>query len=242
MLKTAIITGIAGQDGAYLADFLLKKKYRIIGVGRSLKKSDLKGLEYFGIKKRLNLIKGDITSAVLIKKLLLKYRPQEFYNLAGQSSVAKSWADPDGTFKVNSWAVFQMLRLICQYSPRTRFFECSSAEIFGNAKGVKTENNFCFKPLNPYGVSKLAAHRGVQNFRVQFGLFACNGILFNHESPLKADFAVSKKIAKGVAAVSLGLVDKITLGNINVRRDWGFAGDFVKAMWMILQQKNLKIL
>lgn len=237
-MKRALITGITGQDGAYLAKFLLAKKYRVIGIDASLAKKNLYRLDYFGITPKLTLIKGDVLDAHVIKRILIKYQPVEFYNLAGQSSVARSWEIPEETFKINAAAVLQMLQLIRRYSLWTRFFQCSSAEIFGQAKFPVTENYAEFTPVNPYGVSKLIAHMAVKSFREHYGLFAVNGVLFNHESPLKAEFAVTKKIAKGAVEIAAGSLRQLRLGDLAVSRDWGFAGDFVKAMWLMLQQKK----
>lgn len=238
MGKTAVITGISGQDGAFLADLLLKKSYKIVGVAPVIFNKELWRLENFGIRDKLILIRGDITNNDLIEGVLKRYKPDEFYNLAGQSSVGKSWENPKLTFKINGKAVAEILKRIKKYSPRTRFFQCSSAEIYGNSRKVITEKSSGFKPVNPYGKSKLFAHLAVQKFREKEGLFACNGILFNHESPFKNDFTVSKKIVRGVVRIVAGLDKKIVLGNLNTKRDWGYAGDFVRVMWLMLQQKK----
>lgn len=235
MKRVALVTGITGQDGAYLANFLLRKKYQVIGIASGVADKNLQRLKYFNIHDQVTLLAGDVADKNFIKKLLKKYHPQEFYNLAGQSSVAKSWLDPSGTFHSNACAVVAILESIQKYSPKTRFFQCSSAEIYGNSARVITENLRQFNPLNPYGVSKLAAHLAVENFRQQYGLYAVNGVLFNHESPLRQDFMVAKKIASGVAKIVKGAQKKIVLGDIKVYRDWGFAGEFVEAMWLVLQ-------
>lgn len=233
--KIAIITGIDGQDGAFLSDLLLKKNYRVIGIALSMRKERMAKLEYFGIADKVDIITGSISDVGLMKKILKERKPDEIYNLAGQSSVAGSWEDPTGTFETNASAVIQMLDLIRVVSPQSHFLQCSSAEIYGEAHRVITDNHIKYDPLNPYGISKLAAHLGVKNFRDQYGLFACNAILFNHESPLRADCTATKKIAGGVVKIALGLESKIKLGNLDVNRDWGYAGDFVKAMWLMSQ-------
>lgn len=238
MRDIAIITGISGQDGAFLADLLFKKNYKIVGLAPVITNKELWRLEYLGVKDKLIIIRGDVTDNNLIGRLLKRYQPDEFYNLAGQSSVAKSWEEQELTFKINSISVVNILRLIKKYSPHTKFFQCSSAEMYGDSREVITENGLRFKPLNPYGKSKLLAYLAVKKFREEHGLFACNGILFNHESPFKNDFAVSKKIIRGVARIVVGLDKKIVLGNLNAKRDWGYAGDFVRAMWLVLQQKE----
>ncbi len=240
MQKTALITGVAGQDGAYLADFLLRKKYRVVGILPSKGKKKMGKLDYFGIANKIVVIEGSICNARLMGEILKEYKPDELYNLAGQSSVAKSWEDPIITFKINASAVIQTLQMIKTISPRTRFLQCSTAEIYGEAGKIITDDCVEHNPLNPYGISKLAAHLAVKNFRAQYGLFACNAILFNHESPLRADYTATKKIANAAARIALGLEENIKLGNINVSRDWGYAGDFVKAMWLILRGKEPK--
>lgn len=236
MQKTALITGIAGQDGAYLANFLLKKKYRVVGITMSDKPEEVWRLDFFGIREKVTYVEGSIEDAELIKKLLTTYQPHEMYNLAAQSSVQESWKTPISTFKSNALAVIEMLELIRQYSPHTRLFQASSAEIFGNAKGVRTEETPA-NPLNPYADSKLAAHMMVSQYRSEYGLYACNGILFTHTSPLQIEFAVAKKIVQSVARIAKGKGEKIILGNMKIGRDWLFAGDVVEAMWRIVQQK-----
>lgn len=238
MKKIAVITGITGQDGAYLADFLLNKKYQVIGIFSKQVNNNFFGLNFFKIKNKIKLMAGDIRDEFFIAELLKKYQPDEFYNLAGQSSVGKSWADPRGTMEINGRAVETMLKNIKKHSPKTKFLQCSSAEIYGDSRRVVTEKNRQFKPLNPYGKSKLRAHLAVEKFRNQLGLFAVNVILFNHESPLRPDFMVTKKITKGAVRIAKGLDKEIILGNLSSARDWGFAGDFVRAMWLVLQNKS----
>jgi len=240
MDKIAVVTGITGQDGAFLSDFLLKKNYKVIGLAPTIQEDHLVRLKYFNIGKKVVLRKGSVADGGFIKQILKKYKPSEFYNLAGQSSVSKSWIHPEGTFVTNGVAVIAILEMIRLYSPSTRFFQCSSAEIYGNTSKIVDENLEVFDPVSPYGISKLAAHLAVKNFRQQYGIFAVNGILFNHESPLRAEGMVAKKIANGVAKISLGTQKKLVLGDINVLRDWGYAGDFVEAMWLMLQQLTPK--
>lgn len=236
MPKTALITGIAGQDGTYLANFLLGKRYRIVGITRSKKLKELYRLAFFGIISQITLVEGDICDKEFMREIIKKYKPNEFYNLAGQSSVFKSWEDPMNTFHTNSYAAVMILEFLREYSPKTRFFQCSSAEIYGNTSKIITESYRRFEPVNPYGISKLSAHLAVENFRSQYGIFAVNGILFNHESPLRSEFMVTKKIAISVARIFCGLDKQLSLGDINISRDWGYAGEFVEAMWLMLQQ------
>ncbi len=238
MRKTALITGVAGQDGSYLADFLLRKNYRVIGIVRSRAPGTLWRLKYFNIHHRIKLVVGDLADVKNLKVLLRRYQPHEIYNLAGQSSVAESWRNTNKTFEINTVAVVQMLELLRVYSPGTRFFQASSAEIFGDTDSVITEKTRAFNPLHLYGTSKLAAHFVVKNFRDQYGLFAANGVLFTHTSPLQVDFTVAKTIARGAAKIALGMASAITLGNSAIVRDWSYAGDIVRAMWLILQQEK----
>lgn len=236
--KIAVITGIAGQDGAYLANFLLAKKYRVVGMALDVESTSLWRLGYFGILNRVQLVKGDVADGVLIKDILEKYQPDEFYNLAGQSSVSLSWERPAETFRANALAVVQMLEVIRDVWPTTRFFQASSAEIFGNARTVVNERYEKLRPLNPYGVAKLAAHLAVKVFRSEQSIFVVNGVLFPHISPLQAEFTVTKRIASVAARIGRGSPEQLTLSDLKIRRDWGFAGDFVEAMWLMLQQEK----
>ncbi|KKR07415.1 MAG: GDP-mannose 4,6-dehydratase [Candidatus Peregrinibacteria bacterium GW2011_GWC2_39_14] len=226
--------GLAGQDGSYLANFLLQKGYRVVGLCHSSDPKALWRLDYFNIRSKVKLEIGDITDAAHMEKIINAYKPDELYNLAGISSVARSWDRPVETFRVNALAVIGILDVLRRRSPQTHFFQASSAEIYGNVREVVNEKISMFNPLHPYGTSKLAAHFAIKNFRDQYGLFAVNGILFNHESPLREDYFVTKVIAQGVARLVRGEVKKFRLGNINVSRDFGFVGDFVEAMWSTL--------
>lgn len=238
MLKTAFITGICGQDGAYLADFLLKKHYQVVGLSFATEAKDAWRLDYFGIRRKVRIYCGDVLDGSLIKKILKKYQPDEIYNLAGQSSVAKSWEAPEETIQTNCLGVIKLLNHINDFSPVSRLFQASSMEIYGDAEALVTERTKTYHPLHPYGVAKLAAHLLLQNYREQYGLFLCNGILSSHTSPLQSDFFVAKQIVRGVARIANHQAKKIILGNISIQRDWTFAGDVVKAMWLILQQKK----
>lgn len=238
MKKIALITGIVGQDGSYLADFLLRKGYRVVGLSLSSDSEALWRLDYFKIRNKVDLEVGDITDVARMEKIISACKPDELYNLAGISSVAKSWDHPVETFRVNASAVIGMLDILRRKSPQTRFFQASSAEIYGNIKGVANEKINIFNPLHPYGVAKLAAHCAVKNFRDQYGLFAVNGIMFNHESPLREDYFVTKTIVQGAVRVARGEIKKMQLGNIETYRDFGFAGDFVDAMRRMLNYKR----
>lgn len=232
-IKKALITGISGQDGSHLADFLIKKKYRVLGITSSPHSNHLWRLDYFGIRRQVKTFIGDVLDKKFLFQVISEYQPNELYNLAGQSSVALSWLDPVETFRINALAVLHLLEAVRCESPQTRFFQASSAEMYGNSPGKITEKTGRFQPLHPYGTSKLAAYYTVKNYREEYGLFASNGILFNHESPLRADHFVTKVIAQGVAAIALGRAKYLALGNLTAERDFTFAGDIVAAMWRI---------
>jgi len=238
-MKTALITGIAGQDAAYLADLLLKKDYKVFGVAHpSSDRGDFWRLDYFKIYDKIEIALGDISDTNFMSKLISKVMPNELYNLAGQSSVSRSWADPVGTFRSNALGVISILEILYKLKPDTKFFQASSAEIFGDATGVINEKSNKYNPLNSYGIAKLAAHLTVQNFRNLYKMFCCNGILFWHISPLQSELTVAKKIAKTVVAIAKNNEQVLTLGDLTVRRDISFAGDVVEAMWLMLQQKK----
>lgn len=238
--KTALITGITGQDGAYLANFLLSKGYIVYGISRS-NKSDLTNLNYFLITDKIKFNYGDITDERFVSKTISQILPDEVYNLAAQSFVGVSWEKARITTFVNSLGNLYLLQAIRDYSPNTRFYQASTCEIFGSnsINGVQNEMT-PFDPKSPYAVSKVSAHYMTRNFRESYGLFCVNGILFNHESPLRGKEYVTRKITSSVAKIKLGLLDKVVLENLGARRDWGFSGDYVLAMWLMLQQKTPK--
>lgn len=235
MKKTAFITGITGQDGPYLAQFLLSKNYRVIGLVKRYSNLNLENLKFLNIHDQVELITGDITDENSINHVIKSMRPDEFYNLAAQSFVGVSWELNKLTTEVNAIGVLNILNAIKVHSPATRFYQASTSEMYGNSDTPIQNETTPFKPRSPYGVSKLYSHWITINFRESYGLHASNGILFNHESPLRGIEFVTRKITDGVARIKLGLKDKITLGNLDVSRDWGFAGDYVEAMWMMLQ-------
>jgi len=240
MKRVALITGILGQDGAYLANLLLEKEYKIYGVVRRYTKLKTDNLQYFGIEKHVELIEGDMTDEASLIRIVKVLRPDELYNLAAQSFVGSSWDMPEYTLECNTKGVLHLLEAIRNHSPKTRFYQASTSEMFGNSvdpDGYQRETTV-FKPASPYAISKCAAHYLVQNYRESYGLFACSGILFNHESPLRGEQFVTKKIAKGVALIKYGKLDRIELGNMHTCRDWGYAGDYVKAMWLMLQKSK----
>lgn len=237
MKKIAFVTGMTGQDGPYLAKHLIENDYKVYGLVKRYSNPNLSNLEYLGIEDDIELITGDITDDANINHLLKTIKPNEFYNLAAQSFVGSSWEINKVTTDVNAIGVLNILNAIMTHSPTTKFYQASTSELYGNSNvnGIQDENT-PFKPRSPYGVAKLYAYWITVNFRESYSLYACNGILFNHESPLRGKEFVTRKVTDGVAKIKLGLADKITLGNLDAKRDWGFAGDYVEAMHLMLQQ------
>ena len=239
MKKIAFITGMTGQDGPYLAKYLLEKDYKVYGLVKRYSNPNFSNLDYLGIENDVDLITGDITDDANMNHLVRSIRPHEFYNLAAQSFVGSSWDLNKQTTEVNAMGVLNILNAIVNQNPQTRFYQASTSELYGNAndEGVQNEKT-PFHPRSPYGISKLCAYWMTVNFRESYSVHASNGILFNHESPIRGKEFVTRKVSDGVARIKLGLAKKITLGNLEARRDWGFAGDFVEAMHKIVQQKE----
>jgi GDPmannose 4,6-dehydratase len=237
MKKTAIVTGITGQDGPYLSKNLLEKGYKVYGLVKRYSNPNLDNLKFLGIENEVELITGDITDDACINHMVKAIRPDEFYNLAAQSFVGISWDINKLTTEVNSLGPLNILNALKSNSPVTRFYQASTSELYGNNSNQGTQDeNTSFKPRSPYGVSKLYAYWITINFRESYGIHASNGILFNHESPLRGKEFVTRKITDGVAKIKLGMANNITLGNLDAKRDWGHAKDFVEAMWLMLQQ------
>ena len=243
MVKTALITGVNGQDGSYLANLLLKKGYSVYGIVKD--NQDLKSLNnlsYFGIQDSIKLVKGNLENIKFLNNEIKKIRPFEIYNLAAFSSVGKSWNDPILTARVSGLGALNLLEAVKNYSPGSKIYQASTSEMFGNSvdpDGFQRENTQ-MRPLSPNGLAKLFAHNSISNYREAYGLFACSGILFNHESPIRGIDFVTRKITDGVAKIYLGHKKNLELGNLEIKRDWGFAGDFVEAMWLMLQQSKPK--
>lgn len=238
MTKTAVITGVTGQDGAYLARLLLSKGYRVIGTARNSSSIGDWRLRFLGIEGDVEIAEADLLEDVSVSRLISEVRPDEFYNLAAQSSVSKSFQQPIMTSQITAEAVTRILESIRIWSPETKFYQASSSELFGDGTSEMRNEDTSFRPRSPYAISKVYAHWMVINYREAYGLHSCCGLLFNHESPLRGENFVTRKITKGLAMVQRGLLDRVTLGNIDARRDWGFAGDYVVGMWMMLQQEN----
>jgi len=232
-MKTALITGITGMDGSHLADFLLKKNYNVYGMIRRSSNVNYSNLEL--IKDKIKFINGDMTDQNSLLRCLKDSNPDEVYNLASQSFVGESWNTPEQTSNVTALGVLRVLESIREFNPKIKFYQASSSEMFGRMVENPANENTPFYPRSPYGVSKLYGHWITINYRESYNLFACSGILFNHESERRGIEFVTRKITDGVAKIHHGLQDYISLGNLDSRRDWGYAPDYVEAMWKILQ-------
>lgn len=234
-MPTALITGITGQDGSYLAEFLLTKGYKVIGMVRRSSTMTFDRIAH--IQDKMELIQGDLHDQTSLVNLIEEYQPDEVYNLGAQSFVPTSWNQPVLTGEVTGLGVTRILDAIKIARPKTRFYQASSSEMFGKVLEVPQREDTPFYPRSPYGVAKVYGHWITVNYRESYDLFAVSGILFNHESPRRGLEFVTRKITDGVARIKLGLAKELRLGNLEARRDWGFAGDYVKAMWLMLQQE-----
>jgi GDPmannose 4,6-dehydratase len=235
-MTTALITGITGQDGSYLAEFLLAKGYEVVGVAR--RSSTVTSERINHLLDRITIVQGDLHDQGSLLALLEEFRPDEIYNLAAQSFVPSSWNQPVLTGDVTALGVTRMLEAIRYVNPRIRFYQASSSEMFGKVVEVPQRETTPFYPRSPYGVAKVYGHWITVNYRESYDMFAVSGILFNHESPRRGLEFVTRKISDGVARIKLGLTKELRLGNLDARRDWGFAGDYVRAMWLMLQQDH----
>jgi len=237
MTKTALITGITGQDGSYLAEFLIKKKMDVFGLVRRISTPNLWRIEH--ILDKIELIDGDLTDQTSINNAVKYSEPDEVYNLAAQSFVETSWKQPVLTSEVTAMGTLRMLEAVRDFAQDSRYYQASSSEMFGNAHTNFIQNEDTpFHPKSPYAIAKLFAYWITVNYRESYNLYTSNGILFNHESPRRGIEFVTRKITDGVAKIKLGISNEIRLGNLNAKRDWGFAGDYVEAMWMLLQQNQ----
>ena len=235
-MKKAFVTGMTGQDGPYLAKLLAEKDYKVYGLIKRYSNPNLDNIKFLGIENDIELVTGDVTDENCMNHLMKSIRPDEVYNLAAQSFVGASWDLNKITTEVNSLGPLNMLNAIRLNTPSTKYYQASTSEMFGNSTGGQQDELTPFHPRSPYGVSKLYAYWITVNFRESYSLHASNGILFNHESPIRGIEFVTRKITDGIARIKLGINDKITLGNIDAKRDWGFAGDYVEAMWLMLQK------
>lgn len=234
MQRKALIAGITGQDGSYLAEFLLEKNYRVYGLVRRSSTINFERITH--LQDKVELIPGDLLDQSSLITALQKAEPDEVYNLAAQSFVPTSWTQPVLTGEFTALGVTRMIEAIRMVNPAIRFYQASSSEMFGMVEESPQKETTRFYPRSPYGVAKLYGHWITVNARESYGLFACSGILFNHESPRRGVEFVTRKVSYNVARIKLGLQHKLTMGNLDAERDWGFAGDYVRAMWLMLQQ------
>ena len=234
MMKTALITGITGQDGSYLAELLLEKGYRVCGMVRRASTETFQRIEH--IRHRIDLFQADLLDQTSLMTLLDQVRPHEVYNLAAMSFVPTSWHQPVLTAEFTAVGVTRLLDALRQVCPSARFYQASSSEMFGKVLETPQKETTPFYPRSPYGVAKVYGHYITVNYRESYNLFACSGILFNHESPRRGLEFVTRKITECVARIKLGMAKELRLGNLQAKRDWGFAGDYVRAMWLMLQQ------
>jgi GDPmannose 4,6-dehydratase len=243
MSKRALITGITGQDGSYLTELLLGKGYDVYGIIRRSSSFNTDRIDHIyqdphESRRRLHLIYGDLNDASSLNKILRDVQPHEIYNLGAQSHVRVSFDIPEYTAEVGGLGTLRLLEAIRDTGVETRFYQASSSELYGKVQEIPQRETTPFYPRSPYGVAKLYAYWITVNYRESYGLYACNGILFNHESPRRGETFVTRKVTKAAASISLGLQDKLYLGNLDAKRDWGFAGDYVEAMWLMLQQEK----
>lgn len=232
--KKAFITGVTGQDGSYLSEFLLSKDYEVYGMVRRASVERFDRIEH--IKDRMHLVQGDLTDQSSLDEAVKTIMPDEIYNLAAQSFVPTSWNQPTLTGEVTGMGATRLLESVRKIKPDARFYQASSSEMFGKVREVPQDELTPFHPRSPYGVAKVYAHFITVNYRESYNMYACSGILFNHESPRRGLEFVTRKITNGVARIKLGLMNELRLGNLDAKRDWGFAGDYVEAMWLMLQQ------
>jgi len=232
--KRALITGITGQDGSYLAEFLLEQGYEVYGIVRRASTETFERIRH--VKERLTLVQADLTDQMSLADVLAEVRPREVYNLAAQSFVPTSWKQPILTGDVTALGVTRVLEAIRMVDRDIRFYQASSSEMFGHVRETPQRETTPFYPRSPYGVAKVYGHWITVNYRESYGMFAVSGILFNHESPRRGLEFVTRKVTDGVARIRHGLASELRLGNLDARRDWGFAGDYVRAMWLMLQQ------
>jgi len=238
MGKSALITGITGQDGSYLAKYLLKKGYEVYGMYRRLSTPNFWRLQYLGIFERVNLIPGDLIDVGSMVEAVHISKPQEIYHLAAQSFVGASFEQPIATGEITGLGVTRILEAIRQINPAIKFYQASTSELYGKGHSGSLTEKTIFQPSSPYAAAKLYGYWLTKIYREGYNFFACNGLLFNHESPLRGLEFVTRKITNAVAKIALGIEKNLTLGNIESKRDWGYAPDYVESMWLMLQQKE----
>jgi len=237
-MKTALITGITGQDGAYLAQFLLKKGYNVYGTYRRLSTPNFWRLHYLGIFEKVNLIPVDVIDSRSISDALIKSKPDEVYHFAAQSFVDVSFTQPLYTGNITGFGAVRIIEEIKKINPKIKFYQASSSEMFGVDNTISKNENSPFHPASPYGTAKLYAYWMTNIYKEAYDMFLCNGILFNHESPIRGLEFVTRKISNGVAKISLGIINELEIGDLTPKRDWGYAPEYVEGIWKILQQKR----
>jgi GDPmannose 4,6-dehydratase len=237
-MKKALITGITGQDGPYLARLLLEKNYQVYGLNHRRANQIFTNLNYLNIYDQINIIDGDLTDESSLGQIIKENKFDELYNMAAHSWIDHSWKFTKSMTEVNAIGVINILNSVKNFSPNTRIFQASSSEIFDSSTTNSINENSVIKPRNPYATSKLYAHWSVINYRDQYNMHCSNGIFFNHDSPLRGPEFLSRKITQGVARIKLGQAQSISLGNLDIHRDWGFAGDYMEAAWLMLQQET----
>jgi GDPmannose 4,6-dehydratase len=230
----ALITGVTGQDGSYLAELLLEKGYEVYGIVRNIARAQREGAG--ALAGRISYVEADLGDQTSLDRAVEQVKPDEVYNLAGQTFVPVSWTQPLLTMEITGMGALRMLEAIRRHAPEARFLQVSSSEIFGKSDEAQQSEATRLRPRNPYGAAKMFAHHITINYRESYGTFACSCIAFNHESPRRGPEFVTRKVSREVARIKLGLADKLKMGNLESRRDWGFAGDYVRAMWLMLQQ------
>jgi len=235
-MPTALVTGVTGQDGSYLAEFLLEKGYTVIGMVRRTSTINFDRIKH--IQDKIEVVQGDLLDQMSLIDLLREHRPHEVYNLAAQSFVPTSWKQPVLTGEFTALGVTRLLDAVRLVDPEIRFYQASSSEIFGKVREVPQKETTPFYPRSPYGVAKVYGHWIAVNYRESYNLYVCSGILFNHESPRRGLEFVTRKSTHGAARIKLGLAKELRMGNLEARRDWGYAGDYVRAMWLMLQQSK----
>lgn len=233
--KTAFITGISGQDGAYLSQFLLTLGYKVVGLTRSYSESTISKLKKLGIEHLVKIEECDILDYASILRLMLDYKPIEVYNLAAQSSVGLSFTQPIATIQFNTISTLNLLEIIRQFLPNTKIYQASSSEMYGNIVNLPIKEDTLLNPLSPYAISKTTCHQMIKLYRESYGVFSCSGILFNHESSLRSDNFFIKKLIVGAIQIKRGMKDKLVLGNLNIKRDFGYSPEYVKAMYKMMQ-------
>ena len=238
MSKTALITGITGQDGAYLAKFLLDKGYQVFGTFRRLSTPNFWRLQYLDIFEKVTLIPADLLDASSIIEAIKVSQPDEIYHLAAQSFVGASFEQPVGAGEITGLGVTRILEAVREINPEIKFYQASTSELYGNGNSAPQTEGTSFQPASPYAAAKIYGYWVTRIYREGYGIFACNGILFNHESPLRGLEFVTRKISNAVAKIALGLEKELRLGNIEAKRDWGYAPEYVESMWLMLQQDN----